>query len=91
MAEILLREFAPDVLILTQIAYGRGLDIHRLEEASREAMAKAGGHGPRLFVRPSAEEALLTAHRILCRLPVSDRGNERCDKEEPLWRKIERP
>ena len=61
MAEILLREFAPDVLILTQIAYGRGLDIHRLEEASREAMAKAGGHGPRLFVRPSAEEALLTA------------------------------
>lgn len=61
MAEILLREFAPDVLILTQVTYGRGLDIHRLEEAAREAVRQAGGHGPELFVRPSAAEALCTA------------------------------
>ena len=30
MAEILCREFMPDVLILTQIEYGRGLAINEL-------------------------------------------------------------
>lgn len=37
MAEILCREFMPDVLILTQIEYGRGLDIGKLEEAAHDA------------------------------------------------------
>ena len=36
MAGILCREFEPDLLILTQIQYGRGLDIHTLEKAARE-------------------------------------------------------
>lgn len=37
MAEILCREFEPDVLILTQIQYSRGLDIKKLEQAAFEA------------------------------------------------------
>lgn len=37
MAEILCREFWPDVLILTQIQYGRGLDIKELDRAANEA------------------------------------------------------
>lgn len=37
MAGILCREFAPDVLVLTQIAYSRGLDIKELEKAAVEA------------------------------------------------------
>lgn len=37
MAEILCREFRPDVLILTQIEYGRGLDIGELDRAAHEA------------------------------------------------------
>lgn len=37
MAAILCREFEPDLLILTQIQYGRGLDICKLEAAAREA------------------------------------------------------
>lgn len=60
MADILLREFAPDVLILTQISYRRGLDIGDLERAAVRAAKKAGG-GPRLLVRPSVEEAFALA------------------------------
>lgn len=37
MAEILCREFDPDVLILTQIHYKRGLNIKELELAARRA------------------------------------------------------
>lgn len=37
MAEIVCREFAPDVLVLTRIDYSRGLDIHKLEAAARSA------------------------------------------------------
>lgn len=37
MAEILCREFAPDVLVLTQIHYSRGLDIKKLEDAAKAA------------------------------------------------------
>lgn len=37
MAEIICREFRPDVLILTQIAYSRGLDIRLLEQAAHRA------------------------------------------------------
>lgn len=37
MAGILCREFAPDVLILTQIHYSRGLDIKKLEAAAKAA------------------------------------------------------
>lgn len=37
MAEILCREFRPDVLVLTQIQYSRGLDIQELERAALEA------------------------------------------------------
>lgn len=36
MAGILCREFQPDLLILTQIQYGRGLDLSLLEQAARE-------------------------------------------------------
>lgn len=61
MADILLREFAPDVLILTQISYRRGLDIGDLERAAVRAAKKAGGGGPRLLVRPSVEEAFALA------------------------------
>lgn len=37
MAEILCREFRPDVLVLTQIHYSRGLDIRELEQAALDA------------------------------------------------------
>lgn len=40
MAEILCREFKPDVLVLTQIDYSRGLDIRELERAAHEAWEK---------------------------------------------------
>lgn len=60
MADILLREFAPDVLILTQISCRRGLDIGALEKAAAEAARRAGG-GPQLLIRPSVEEAFALA------------------------------
>lgn len=43
MAEILCREFAPDVLILTQIHYKRGLNINELELAARRAWTQIDG------------------------------------------------
>lgn len=49
MAEILCREFAPDVLVLTQIHYSRGLDIEELSRAAHkawDAVDGSAGAGP---------------------------------------------
>lgn len=43
MAEIVCREFAPDVLVLTQIDYSRGLDIKLLYKAAYEAWERVDG------------------------------------------------
>lgn len=77
MAEILCREFMPDVLILTQIEYGRGLDIRKLDEAAHdawknvdslpgrtEAAGRADGEsGHDIRVIPTVAEALKEAVR----------------------------
>lgn len=69
MAGILCREFRPDVLILTQIEYGRGLEIHKLEEAARDAWRNVDGpeaeEGAKHDVRviPSVAEAFREATR----------------------------
>lgn len=70
MAEILLREFAPEVLILTQIQYGRGLALERLEEASRETFVRRQEEcgtkeslPGKLLVIPTVREALQEALR----------------------------
>lgn len=56
MAEILCREFAPDVLVLTQIHYSRGLDIHELERAAGEAWERAD--------RENKTPGAVTAHDV---------------------------
>lgn len=61
MSEILFREFEPDVLVLTQIAYGRGLDIAKLRAAAQRAMEETGSRGTKILIRPSVTEALKTA------------------------------
>lgn len=70
MAEILLREFAPEVLILTQIQYGRGLALERLEEAARETFVRRQEEcgtkeslPGKLLVIPTVREALQEALR----------------------------
>lgn len=68
MAEILFREFLPDVLILTQIQYGRGLAIEDLEKAAREAedrRRRSGNeaHQVTLKVIPTVKEAFREARR----------------------------
>ena len=69
MAEILCREFMPDVLILTQIEYGRGLAINELNQAAHDAWnavdGRAGtrdnGSGHDIRVIKTVEEALKEA------------------------------
>ena len=65
MAEIFCREFMPDVLILTQIRYSRGLDIHELDRAAHEAWRKVDPSGRIHDIRvvPAVAEALSEALR----------------------------
>ena len=58
MAEILCREFGPDVLVLTQIDYSRGLDIGELDRAAHEAWEQVDAKVPHdIRVIPTVEAA----------------------------------
>ncbi|MGN0987654.1 MAG: bifunctional folylpolyglutamate synthase/dihydrofolate synthase, partial [Otoolea sp.] len=64
------REFSPEVLILTQIQYGRGLAVEQLEKAARETFLhreKECGTKHllpgKLLVIPTVREALREALR----------------------------
>lgn len=63
MAEILCREFWPDVLILTQIQYGRGLDIRVLERATHEAwqLVDSSGRSHDIRIKATVAEAFQEA------------------------------
>lgn len=65
MAEILCREFMPDVLILTQIRYSRGLDIRELDRAAHEAWRSVDPSGASHDIRvaPTVANAFREALR----------------------------